>query len=651
MVVSPGHQCVEGDLVEQRGDQVLVADGPGQPRASSWARTAPATSPASRATSPYGTSANATDQGSPLRRSASTASPIQAGELRVVGRPRHRQADQPVAQQPRVLPLAGAGHDRGRAGRRASSLRPRAMRIVPRAHWRSAAEPGASVAADGSRAVASAISAIVASSPRAHHHRASGVGQGRPPARPGRWPRPSARPPAGRSSRRRAGPATDAVSGPFRPSPAAALTVAQVPRQPLPGHLLLAALAQPLGGERADHLQHAEPRLALAGVGRGDQAVPDERRQHLQDVDVAVHRADRLGGVERRTPGADRQPGEQRPLGLVEQVVAPGDRGPQRPLPVGGTSASGPRRSSARSSRRSSDRRRQRAHPGGDQLDRQRQPLQAAHHLAASAEALSSVTANDGSACRARSTNSCDGGGAAATGFQAVRAAGGHGRAGPAARRARRAAAAGPRLVTSSWVPGHRASSRPSSGAAASTCSALSMTSSTRPSGQPVGHEVQHRPVALDGRPPPPPRSLAGTSSAVAQRRQVHPPDGVPLGHDELRPRPEGEPRLADAAGPGERHQPHGRVAAAAGSPARAPRGGPPAARPASAASPPPVPGAGTAPRRRTARSAGRRGRRPPARRAARGRRRASSTTPLSACMRLISSASRGSRPGAARLT
>src|SRR3712207_8913451 len=48
--------------------------------------------------------------------------------------------------------------------------------------------------------------------------------------------------------------------------------------------------------------------------------------------EVAAHR---LGGVERAAVRAHRQPRQQRPAALVEQVVAPGDRGPQGALPVG----------------------------------------------------------------------------------------------------------------------------------------------------------------------------------------------------------------------------------------------------------------------------------------------------------------------------
>src|SRR4051794_34642131 len=86
--------------------------------------------------------------------------------------------------------------------------------------------------------------------------------------------------------------------------------------------LELALLLQTLEGVLADGLQH---RVALAVAP--DQALVDERSDR---VDVRL--ADRLGGLERAAADEHREPGEDTLLLDAQQLVAPRNRRPERPL-------------------------------------------------------------------------------------------------------------------------------------------------------------------------------------------------------------------------------------------------------------------------------------------------------------------------------
>src|SRR5687767_1739727 len=89
-----------------------------------------------------------------------------------------------------------------------------------------------------------------------------------------------------------------------------------------------AALLQAFSGELADGLQHRE---ALAGAT--DEADLDERGECVQ-----VGRAHRLRGVDRPPAREDTELREQPALASGEQVVAPLDRRPEGPLPLGDVS-------------------------------------------------------------------------------------------------------------------------------------------------------------------------------------------------------------------------------------------------------------------------------------------------------------------------
>ena len=87
----------------------------------------------------------------------------------------------------------------------------------------------------------------------------------------------------------------------------------------------LARLAQPLAGELVDGLEHPEP-LSRAH----DERAVDERLELVEHV--ARHR---LRALQRPAAGEHGELREQRSLALLEQVVAPLDRGAQGALPRG----------------------------------------------------------------------------------------------------------------------------------------------------------------------------------------------------------------------------------------------------------------------------------------------------------------------------
>jgi len=83
------------------------------------------------------------------------------------------------------------------------------------------------------------------------------------------------------------------------------------------------SLVETLERELRDRLEHEEPALARLP----QEALVDEGRDA---VEICAHPL--LCGLEREAPGEDRQPGKERPFSLVEQIVAPLHRRPQRPL-------------------------------------------------------------------------------------------------------------------------------------------------------------------------------------------------------------------------------------------------------------------------------------------------------------------------------
>ena len=140
-------------------------------------------------------------------------------------------------------------------------------------------------------------------------------------------------------------------------------------------------LAQLLGRELADGLQHREPR-----GGRGcrtsppQQAVVDQLGQRRpaparRSSTAAAQTASRTA---RSIPPRKTEHTASSRFGrLAQQVVAPGDRGAQRPLPVRHVPVIADQQAQRVLQPRQDRRRRQQLHPRGRQFDRQRQPVEA----------------------------------------------------------------------------------------------------------------------------------------------------------------------------------------------------------------------------------------------------------------------------------
>src|SRR5437016_12798033 len=93
--------------------------------------------------------------------------------------------------------------------------------------------------------------------------------------------------------------------------------------------LSLAALLEPGRGIFPDRLEQAQP----AALG-DHEVVLDEALQRAEHVFDLLVRADALCRRDRPAAREDREPGEERPLRRLEQLVAPCDRRRQRALAV-----------------------------------------------------------------------------------------------------------------------------------------------------------------------------------------------------------------------------------------------------------------------------------------------------------------------------
>ena len=98
--------------------------------------------------------------------------------------------------------------------------------------------------------------------------------------------------------------------------------------------LAVAALGQPLERVLADRLQHPEAGLAGGHGLRPKQAVVQQRLDTGDDVELEVA-GDRLRSVQSEAPDEDTEAREERLLLCAQEVVAPLDRGAQRPVPLG----------------------------------------------------------------------------------------------------------------------------------------------------------------------------------------------------------------------------------------------------------------------------------------------------------------------------
>ena len=124
----------------------------------------------------------------------------------------------------------------------------------------------------------------------------------------------------------------------------------------------LAALLQTLGRILADRLKHEEP----SSRRLPQQALVDQRPERLQ-----VHRAHPLSSFELEAAWKHCEAREESALVLGEQLVAPADRGAERPLPL--RRIAGARRQQVRAAESFEDLLRpQDLHPSRGELDRER---------------------------------------------------------------------------------------------------------------------------------------------------------------------------------------------------------------------------------------------------------------------------------------
>ena len=127
---------------------------------------------------------------------------------------------------------------------------------------------------------------------------------------------------------------------------------------------------QSLEGVLAHRVEHGEAWLGVAAHQLAQQAVVDEGGERVQRG-----AADRFGGIQRAAAREHRQPGEQRPLTGPEQLVAPVDGGAQRVLTCGGVASAGRQQIQAVLQPREHRRGVEQLRPRGGQLERERKTV------------------------------------------------------------------------------------------------------------------------------------------------------------------------------------------------------------------------------------------------------------------------------------
>ncbi len=138
-----------------------------------------------------------------------------------------------------------------------------------------------------------------------------------------------------------------------------------------------------------------------------EQALLGQRRQPGDDAQASVvgRRADRLGRLQVEAADEDAQPREQPPLGWSQQVIAPGQRRPQRLLAGRQIAPTGRQhRQSLREPGQQLGRGEQ-IDAGGRQLDRQRQAVQPGADTGDRRDVVGRQREIDFCAERARATN------------------------------------------------------------------------------------------------------------------------------------------------------------------------------------------------------------------------------------------------------
>ncbi len=150
-----------------------------------------------------------------------------------------------------------------------------------------------------------------------------------------------------------------------------------VPRVPLRDGVVVRPVGELFLGELPDRLEHREP-----VAGPADERHLDQRGQPVERVEPELFRAAHdPRGLEGPAPAEHRKPGEQPALGFVQQVVAPGDGAPERPLPFRQRADAGRQQGQPRLQPRQHLLRGQDAGPGRGELDRERQAIEAGRDL------------------------------------------------------------------------------------------------------------------------------------------------------------------------------------------------------------------------------------------------------------------------------
>ncbi len=134
--------------------------------------------------------------------------------------------------------------------------------------------------------------------------------------------------------------------------------------------------------ELPNRLEHDESWKTVRGVEWPNQRLVDERRQPFQRLHFQPFRfSDSLAGFKRPATTENRKPPEQALLGLVEEVVAPGDRPSQGSLSFGQRSTARSQQGETALETRQHLLRRQHLDPRGSKFDGEWQPIQPSRYL------------------------------------------------------------------------------------------------------------------------------------------------------------------------------------------------------------------------------------------------------------------------------
>jgi hypothetical protein len=134
---------------------------------------------------------------------------------------------------------------------------------------------------------------------------------------------------------------------------------------------------QLLQRELPNRFQESKPGFATLALFPSDQILVDQDRQSLQNLD-RIAGSDRCDRAEGKAAAEDSELTEERLLLRCEQVVRQGDGVPHRALANRRIARSANEKSQPGRHQRQKRFRRKQPHPGGGQLDRQRQPVQPA---------------------------------------------------------------------------------------------------------------------------------------------------------------------------------------------------------------------------------------------------------------------------------